>query len=268
MRLGITLRPGHEAADAALAERHGCFGVLLDAPAGTESVAAATAAGTTSLTRIIVRLHLGAAHPITLAEEMAVLDNISGGRVVVLADTGELDGPAAAEDLAVLRAGLSARPVRHAGDRWRVPAGLDVHDAPDAVQVTPEPVQTVIPIWLGGASADAVRGDAQHPHDDLAVLAMRPDQADPHLPVQPGRVVLGSPSVASGAVDDIETGRALVTTWADAGTTHLLLDVADPAAALPVMARYLGPEVAMPHFPRVVAEAMSPAPWPRAGGDG
>lgn len=252
MRLGITLRPGHEAADAAAAEQHGCFGVLVDAPAGTECIAAAAAAGTTSLVRIVVRLHLGDVHPVTLAEEVAVLDNLARGRVVVLADLGDLDAAAAAEDLALLAAGLSARPIRHRGARWQVPAGLAMHQAPEAIQVTPEPVQVLVPVWLMGAAAAVVAARPEHAH--LPVVATDPDAASAAVPVQPGAADLPA---------GIDPGRALVSAWARAGATHLLLRTDDPAAALPGIARHLAPEVAMPHFPRVVAEAMTPAPWPR-----
>ena len=70
---------------------------------------------------------MGSDHPITLAEEVSTLDNSCGGRVVVLADVSGLDADAAVEDVMLLRWALSSTPVRHAGARWTVPAGLPEH---------------------------------------------------------------------------------------------------------------------------------------------
>lgn len=253
MRLGIAVRPGFEAVDAAAAEHHGCFGVLVDAQPGAEGIAGSVAASRTSLVRIILRIHLGDAHPVSLAEEIAVLDNISAGRVVVLADTGDLTVEEAAEDVGLLVSALSARPVRHQGSRWRVPAGLEVHTAPESVQVTPEPVQVVVGVWLTGRAAVGVAEDLRG-LGHLPVLATEPGSVIGTSPVQPGIVALPA---------DIDAGRRVVQEWADAGTTHVILTAEDPQSALPMISRYLAPEVAMPHFPRVVAEAMTPAAWPR-----
>ena len=248
MKIGIRTRPGHEAAEAAAAERHGAFGVLIEPDAATAAVAGAAAATRTSLTRLVVRTVLGVDHPVTLAEDLAVLDNISAGRVVALVDTGELDLEAAREDLTLLLAALTPRPVRHQGIRWQVPAGLEGHDAPQEVEVTPKPVQVELPIWLTGAVArelGAVMGDP--------VLAEEPRACDRHRSVQPASARLSG---------DRESDRELVSRWRAAGATHLMLEVDDPEAAVPEIARYLIPEVAMPLFPRIVAEAMTPRPWP------
>lgn len=248
MRIGIRARPGNEAADAAAAEAAGAFGVLIEPGTRTESVAGAAAAATTRFARLIVRIGLGADHPVTLAEDLAVLDNISGGRVVALLDTGDLDTAAATEDVVLVIAALGARPVAHRGARWQVPAGLEGHQAPERIQVTPESVQVELPVWLAGSAASSVAGAL-----DLPVLADDPDDANASRRVQP--------AVAT-VTGDLDTDRALVTTWAEAGATHLLLGADDLDAALPMIARYLAPEVAMPDFPRIVAEAMTPRPWP------
>jgi hypothetical protein len=62
--------------------------------------------------------------------------------------------------------------------------------------------------------------------------------------------------------------RELVSRWAEAGATHLLLELpagADEAAVLTMVSRYLAPEVGMPQFPRVMSDSKVPLPWP---GDG
>ncbi|MFP4311728.1 MAG: LLM class flavin-dependent oxidoreductase [Nitriliruptoraceae bacterium] len=248
MRIGVGTHPGCEPREAAEAERHGVFGVLIEPRPETSAVAAAAAAARTRLIRLVVRIRLGSVHPITLAEDLAVLDNLSGGRVVVLADTGPLDVEAAREDLALLVAGLSARPVRHEGARWRVPAGLEGHEHVEAVEVTPKPVQVEVPVWLTGTVAVDLALATHYP-----LLATRPEEADRTRPVQPALAEL------SGALD---ADRELLLRWRDAGATHLLLGAPEGPEQLATIARYLIPEVAMPHFPRVVAEAMTPAAWP------
>jgi hypothetical protein len=63
---------------------------------------------------------------------------------------------------------------------------------------------------------------------------------------------------------DLARDRDRVTTWANAGVTHLLIDLPDgPLGDLMTMiSRHLGPEVGMPHFPRVMSESKVPLPWP------
>ncbi len=247
MRIATTTRPGHEADDARAAEDVGAFGVLLDPGDGTGTIAGAAAATTTRATRLIVRVELGREHPVRLAEDIAVLDNISVGRVVALIDTGHLDVEAAREDLDLLVAALTPRPVQHAGARWRVPAGIDGHDAPERVEVTPKPVQVEIPVWLQGEVAAELALDRGLPR-----LATTLEEVDGDARVQPGRVTLHG---------EREADRDLLARWRDAGATHLVVEVEDPRTQLPEVGRYLIPEVAMPLFPRVVAEAMTPRPW-------
>ena len=248
MRIGTRTRPGLEGTDARAAEAIGAFGALIEPDAATTAIAAAEAATTTRTSRLIVRMVLGIDHPVTLAEDLAVLDNISNGRVVALLDTSTLEVGAAREDLTVLVAGLTPRPVQHAGERWRVPARLEGHDAPDRIEVTPKPVQVEIPVWLIGAAATQLSRDTGYP-----VVADRPEEVDASRSVQPGLVWLSG---------DRDVDRELVTAWRDAGATHLLVGADDMDATLLEIARYLIPEVAMPDFPRIIAEAMTPRRWP------
>lgn len=252
MRIGLQLRPGREAEDARIAEAAACAFVGVDDAVRSPIVAAAAVAVATDLVRIVVPVRLGTDHPVTLAEDVAVLDNLSGGRVVALVDTGALGPEEAAEDLGLLRASLGARPVRHRGARWQVPAGLEGHEAPESIQVTPKPVQISVPLWLTGAVASGldVAGGA------LPVLADATAAVDPAIEVQPAVLVIG------GTEATLDADRDAVIALADAGATHLLLRAADPAAAAPLVARFLIPEVAMTGFPRVVAEAMLPPSWP------
>lgn len=257
MRIGALLT---DPADVAPAAAAGLFGVLLEPPAGdgpadTGSASAAEVATTTRDARVLVRVLLGTEHPVTLAEEVAVLDHLSGGRVVAVVDPGGLDDAAAAEDLALLRACWSGRPVRHRGARWSVPSGVMGEDMPTHVAVTPVPAQVDVPVWLTRAVPGA--------GDGLPVLADDPDRARADVQVQPA---------VADLTGDLDRDRALVTAWSAAGATHLLLRPPAPAGREAAgaagatffglyVARYLQPEVSMPGFPRIMAEADLPAAW-------
>jgi hypothetical protein len=253
MRIGLVLPDGAEVPAARLAEAHGLFGVLVrpDRP-GTEMTRAAEVAVATRDTRVIGWLPLGSEHPVTLAEEAAVLDNIAAGRVMLVADTGDLDAGAAGEDLLLLRRCWSGRPIRHQGPRWRVPAGRH-DDVPAAISVTPKPAQVDIPVWLAGPAATDVAGST-----GLARLVNEPGEVDRDALIAPGIAELSG---------DLAADRELVTRWAAAGATHLLLrpaPAADLSAQLAEISRYLLPEVGTPLFPRIVAESPMPLPWPES----
>ena len=248
MRLGLTIAGGSEAG-AAEAEAHGLFGVLVGGVPWTECIAGAYAAAATTFARIIVRVHMGSEHPITLAEEVSILDNSCGGRIVVLADVSGLDADAAVEDVMLLRWALSSTPIRHAGARWTVPAGLPEHKATASVIVTPPPAQVEVPLWVVGAqSVTAAVAVA------LGVPVLR--TAPPTVAGVPGSLVPGLVALSG----DLDADRALVQTWADAGVSHLLLDLPS-GASLAEVSRYLQPEVGMVRFPRVIADAELPMDW-------
>ncbi|CAN5503048.1 hypothetical protein BH24ACT5_BH24ACT5_12580 [soil metagenome] len=216
---------------------------------GAECCVAADLAARTEAVRLIVQLQVGADNPATLAEEIAVLDNLSNGRVVVIADVSGLTSGDAPEDVELLRHALSGRPIQHRGGRWSVPAGLAEHVAPAAVMLAPPPAQIEVPFWLVGiAPADVWdRGP-------VCVVTSTSDVAAGSL-VQPARDRLSG---------DLDTDRTLVAAWAAAGATHLLLE--PPAGWQPddlaTVSRHLAPEVAMVDFPKVIVSAPAPQPWP------
>ena len=241
---------------ARLAEAHGLFGVMAGTGDPRTAITAAVYASTaTDFTRVIVRVLLGQEHPVTIAEELAVLDNVNNGRTVVLADTGDLSESDAADEIAVLREALGNRPLQHDGLRWKVPAGLPANaTASKAIAVTPKPAQLEIPFWLTGGAAGEV---AKPSH--LAVLARDAKAASVERSVQPAIAAI---------TGTLEEDRETVIAWAAAGATHLLLELPEGAqheAALAMISRYLAPEVAMPNFPRVMSTSKVPLAWP---GDG
>jgi hypothetical protein len=256
LRIGLVLAEGQEAHQARLAEAHGLFGVVAGLGDPLTAINAAIYASTaTQFVRVATRVQLGLEHPVTIAEELSILDNVNNGRTIVLADTGELTPEAAVDEIAVLREALSSRPVQHEGPRWKVPAGLPANaTAPSSISVTPKPAQLEVPFWVTGAAAEEVGSEA-----GLPVLARGPHRLTKPKLVEPGLVSI---------TGDLKLDRELVTDWAAAGVTHLFVELPAGAALDEVMrmvSRYLAPEVLMPHFPRVMSESKVPLPWP---GDG
>jgi hypothetical protein len=252
MRILIELPKTDRAAFAAAADTAGVFGVVLRSGSGMETSRAAEVVLATTDARIVVEVMLGDEHPVTLAEEIAVLDNISAGRIVVLLETGTLDAPAAIEDVSLFALSLGSRPVRHIGERWRVPAGINP-DVPGSLLVTPQPTQVQVPIWVTGASSEEVVSALSLPR-----FADLIDDSLTASPVQPATADL---------TGDLETDRRLVSAWAAAGATHLALVLQSGAYVSDLadyVARYLVPEVGMVDFPRLMADVTPPPAWPIA----
>jgi hypothetical protein len=252
LRIGLVLGEGQEANQARLAEAHGLFGVVAGTGNPLTAVNAAIYASTaTEFVRVVTRVRLGLEHPVTIAEELSILDNVNNGRTIVLVDTGELTPESAADEIAVLREALSSRPIQHEGPAWKVPAGLPANvTAPTSISVTPKPAQLEVPFWVTGAAAEEVGAAA-----GLPVMAREPRLTSPKL-VEPGLVSI---------TGHLKPDRELVTKWAAAGVTHLFVEL--PAGAgldetMRMVSRYLAPEVLMPHFPRVMSESKVPLEWP------
>ncbi len=253
MRIGLVLVEGQEAKQAKLAEAHGLFGVVAGSGNQLTAINAAIYASTaTEFVRIVTRVRLGLEHPVTIAEELSILDNVNNGRTIVLADTCELTADSATDEIAVLREALSSRPIEHEGPAWKVPAGLPANaTAPKSISVTPKPAQLEVAFWVTGAAAEKVGAAA-----GLPVLAREPRRLTKPKLVEPGLVSISG---------HLKPDRELVTDWAAAGVTHLFVEL--PAGAnldeiMRMVSRYLAPEVLMPHFPRVMSESKVPLPWP------
>jgi alkanesulfonate monooxygenase SsuD/methylene tetrahydromethanopterin reductase-like flavin-dependent oxidoreductase (luciferase family) len=247
VRIGVTLPPGDEVGTAVAAESLGVPFVHLAAAPGTEAAIAAAVAVATTTVRILVGLGVGDENPVTLAEEIAVVDNVSNGRLGVIAEIGALPAEAATEDVAVLRASWSGRPVAHRGARWKVPAGLPEHVAPPAVMVTPQPAQLEVPLWVAGAAARSVAGPLSLPW-----VAGTPADVDGSATVAPARTEL---------TGNLEDDREHVIEWSRAGATHLLCTLSGPAT-IEALQRRLQPEVAMVAFPRLITQTPLPESWP------
>ncbi len=164
MRLGLHVTADRPlAAQAAAAERHGFDLLWIDDDRGAGSaslVAASFVAGIAPSIRVVAALPTGP-HPVTIAEEAAVADLTLGGRLTVALRPGAGGTPELDETVTVLRAAWTARPFRHEGERWRVPANLPGNTGwvEHRLRVTPTPAQVQLPIWLVGAEAAEVAAD-------------------------------------------------------------------------------------------------------------
>ncbi|MBV9552120.1 MAG: TIGR03619 family F420-dependent LLM class oxidoreductase [Alphaproteobacteria bacterium] len=120
-------------------------------------------------------------HPLPLAKELATLQNLSGGRLILGAGVGWMEAEFAAlgvpfsergrrmdEGIAMMRAVWSDDPVSFEA-RW-VPALID------RMRMMPKP-EKPIPIWIGGTSEPALRRAARL--DGWHGSRATPDQAAP-----------------------------------------------------------------------------------------
>ncbi|MDH3678888.1 MAG: TIGR03619 family F420-dependent LLM class oxidoreductase [Acidimicrobiia bacterium] len=120
-------------------------------------------------------------HPIVLAKTLATLDQLSGGRVIAGVGVGSLPeenavltvgygdrGPSSDEAIEVMRALWSSPVADHDGERFSFAA----------LKTGPQPVQSPLPLWVGGSGGPAQRraarvGQGWHPMCSAAGLARR-----------------------------------------------------------------------------------------------
>lgn len=168
-------------------------------------------------------------HPVEVAEQVATLDAVSGGRVVCGVGLGYTDrefelfgirrserGRRLEESVAVLRALWSGQPVDHEGEFYRVQA-----KAPVVLPVQrPGP-----PIWVGGGAEASARraarcGDAYYPppfvshaelrrlyriHADARLAAGRGTAAQ--VPIRRDLYLAGSAAEAAERIEPYVNGR-------------------------------------------------------------
>jgi alkanesulfonate monooxygenase SsuD/methylene tetrahydromethanopterin reductase-like flavin-dependent oxidoreductase (luciferase family) len=159
--------------------------------------------------RIVCAVECGQDHPLALAEEAAVTDRATGGRLALALRPAPGAEPRLGECLDLVRLALAARPFRFEGPTWRVPAGLpgNVHAREPAVRVTPAPAQL-----------------------ELTVLGLGPHAQEAALARGLGHVALGHEPPAPAAGTAIR-GRAI-----DRGDLDLPRLLRERAAGLDLLA--------------------------------
>jgi alkanesulfonate monooxygenase SsuD/methylene tetrahydromethanopterin reductase-like flavin-dependent oxidoreductase (luciferase family) len=104
-------------------------------------------------TRVGAVVDFGNYHPLYLAEDIAVADLTSGGRIEVLLRGGSED------QLQLLVEALSGAHLRFDRGSLRVPARLDENQpSPDRLALNPRPAQPVVPIWVEDGGAELAHG--------------------------------------------------------------------------------------------------------------
>ena len=218
----------------------------------------------TVLTAIAARTHtveLGTSvlvlpwhHPVRLAKTVASLDNLSNGRVIVGVGVGSTEDEYQALGVPFDRRGQIANEYLAAMRAlWteQVPAYHGEHLSFEGLRFEPKPVQTPHPpIWVGGSSPAAIRrllrfGQGWHPlrlsPADLAssMPRLRDSLAAAGRPIDMPvavRLVLSFAEPAStqpvserktckGSVEEM---AALITAYANAGVSHIMVDGATP----------------------------------------
>jgi alkanesulfonate monooxygenase SsuD/methylene tetrahydromethanopterin reductase-like flavin-dependent oxidoreductase (luciferase family) len=168
MRIGLVLPVtlgaglhGGPARDASDAEAAGLDLVWLEdepqpgAASSDTLVAAAFLASSTSTLRLAARVRAGQ-HPLHIAEQAAVADNVSNGRLLLALGHDGPDAALLSETAQVVLAATAPRPFRHQGKLWTIPGGLEGNTSERRISVTPQPAQLQLPVWLTDGCAQAV----------------------------------------------------------------------------------------------------------------
>lgn len=127
-------------------------------------VAAANLAAKTESIHIGVLPIAGLTHPLYIAEDAAVLDNLSNGRAIVVPINAVphevraygLDQATYVdryrETIEVLLKAWTPTPFKHQGKHWTIPAMMEGHAPIESgtVVAQPQPAQFELPLWLGG----------------------------------------------------------------------------------------------------------------------
>jgi alkanesulfonate monooxygenase SsuD/methylene tetrahydromethanopterin reductase-like flavin-dependent oxidoreductase (luciferase family) len=242
VRLGVVLEAaalGDLVAQAQAAERAGLDLAWLGGEAPLP--AAAALAPATRVLRLIACVPAGQ-HPLAIAEAAAVADNLTNGRLV-LTVAGD-DAGVLGETADALVAALAARPFRHAGERWTIPAMRPENDgATERIVVTPPPVQAEMPIWLAGRA-----GEEAAPARGLPHVVGTDTRTMPTGRVRPTRRTLEA--AADGTFDADALVAALRADQAAWGCDVAIL--APPPALAPAARRHAIARLATHVRPRVV----------------
>ena len=162
-----------------ISEHHGSDDGYLPSPlvlAG--GFAAVTKQMTIMLSAMVVPLH----DPLRLAEDLAVLDQMSNGRALLVAAGGYVASEYAMFDKDMSRRGATVAEVIQTLRRAWTGEPFDYNGR--TVRVTPKPVQPSIPIWMGGSVPAAAKragkyADGFHTHN-AELYQIYADEAKAH----------------------------------------------------------------------------------------
>ena len=209
-------------------------------------LAAAALLGQVGPIRIGAVVEAGLYHPLFLAEDIAIADLTSQGRLEVVLRIGTSasarydTSPARGwfeEHIQVLAAALSGAHVRWKGEHLRVPAQIDANQpAPSRLALNPRPFQPVVPIWID-ASETWLQELAQKLGFGVAQRWTRGGRVPPATGRWPGMVLCPA---------DVTADDLLSAAGDEAG---YFLVAAQTAQAVASAGRRLAGPLRMPDFP-------------------
>jgi 5,10-methylenetetrahydromethanopterin reductase len=198
--------------------------------------------------RVGVVVQAGLYHPLHLAEDIAVADVATRGRIEVAITQG--DSPAAlrygvprsaarlAEELGIVRTALSGAHFRHQGRYYRIPANLPANGTtPARLAINPAPAQPTIPLWL---DAGVPRSDALRRRHGLGLLLAWNDRGR--------QLKRGAPGVPDIFLTPSTATAAELTGTAESGPSYFLIGAVTSTEA-EVAGRRLLAAVRMPDPP-------------------
>ena len=113
------------------------------------ALAAATMVAQWTPVRVGAVVDIGAYHPLHLAEDIAVADVATSGRLEVVLRPASDDPDVIKEHLHVLSAALAGAHIQWEGLHLRIPARLaDNGFVPQRLAVNPPPMQPAVPVWF------------------------------------------------------------------------------------------------------------------------
>jgi alkanesulfonate monooxygenase SsuD/methylene tetrahydromethanopterin reductase-like flavin-dependent oxidoreductase (luciferase family) len=233
------------------AESAGCDSVWVSEARGRGAgggLAAAAYLAELVAIRVGVVVQAGLYHPLHLAEDIAVADVSSQGRIEVAITQGDQTGARrygvarsaarVAEEIGIVTTALSGAHFRHEGRYYRIPANLPANGAtPSRLAINPTPAQPSVPIWL---DAGMPRSESLSRRLGLGVLLAwderggRPRRSIPGLPP----IILCPPTAG---VDELVAA-------AEGGPRYFLVGASTPAEA-DAMDRRLVAALRMPDPP-------------------
>jgi alkanesulfonate monooxygenase SsuD/methylene tetrahydromethanopterin reductase-like flavin-dependent oxidoreductase (luciferase family) len=137
-------------AEAAASSSFDCLWIAESrASGGGGALAAAAMAAQWTPIRVGAVVDVGLYHPLHLAEDIAVADITTAGRLEVMLRPAHEDPDVVKEHLHVLAAALSGAHIQWEGLHLRVPARLaDNGPVPQRLALNPRPAQPAIPLWI------------------------------------------------------------------------------------------------------------------------
>jgi alkanesulfonate monooxygenase SsuD/methylene tetrahydromethanopterin reductase-like flavin-dependent oxidoreductase (luciferase family) len=210
-------------------------------------LAAAAMLGQAVPIRVGAAVDAGLYHPLHLAEDIAIADLTSQGRIEVLL---RFDTSAASryglpaqrgwfhEFLGVMAAALSGAHIQWNGEHLRVPARLAANQpVPERLALNPRPAQPAVPIWVESSEASMVRLARE-----LGFGVTANFQRGAAVPAAAGR---WPGMLLCGA--DVEPNELLAAAGESAG--YFVISAKTPDEVASAGRRLVGP-LRMPEFPR------------------